>query len=589
VLAAVAATLAGAAGASAVVVKLRHNHYVSYQPLRHSHAGLSTFDVAFSNLDYNGGPVMPSNTNYTLYWDPAKAPRYPVGYKEGVDRYLEDLAHDSGGHENVDSVATQYDDAAGHFANYESHFGGEMTDIDEYPANGCSQATICLTDAQLQAELTKFVNEHELPTDLEAEYFLLLPPKVETCFEGTVCSAGANTPVYCAYHSNIPLAGGHELIYAVDGFVGSGIAELLCTDGNFPNGVSDSALEGGLSHEHNESTTDPEPNSAWADIAHEGFENGDKCRTGEEASEFGTALGEEAGVKWNQVVNGHHYWYQQEWSNQGHQCLQRFTFSGEQPVAAFTATPGTGDTVKFDASGSTAAGGVAHYNWQFNDGPGLSKPVETTTPTVSHTFPKTAPFNVALTVFAGDGTSMGTAHTVAAGSAPPAVTRVAPAKGPAAGGIKVTITGKNLGEANAVSFGGAGASFKVVTPSQITATAPAGSPGIVDVRVTTPWGTSPIALTDHYKYIPTVTEVSPNAGPKAGGTNVTISGSGFATGAGETIIKFGGSAATNVSCESSTRCTVTSPKHAVATVDVIATVNKVSSLKAPPGDQFTYS
>jgi hypothetical protein len=115
------------------------------------------------------------------------------------------------------------------------------------------------------------------------------------------------------------------------------------------------------------------------------------------------------------VVNGHLYWYQQEWSNQGHTCLQRFTFSGAEPTATFTAKPTSGNEVSFDASGSTAPGGVSRYGWQFNDGPGPSAPVETTSPTVSHTFPSKGPFLVALTVFAKDGTSIGTARRIEGG------------------------------------------------------------------------------------------------------------------------------------------------------------------------------
>ena len=54
-----------------------------------------------------------------------------------------------------------------------------------------------------------------------------------------------------------------------------------CDDGNHPNGTtSDGVLEGGLSHEHVESITDPEPNNAWTDFANgepTGYEIGDKC------------------------------------------------------------------------------------------------------------------------------------------------------------------------------------------------------------------------------------------------------------------------------------------------------------------------
>ena len=258
-----------ASSASAVIVTLKGGKTLSYQPLRGKAPARTfrPFDLFFTNLDYNGGPVMPSNTNYAVYWRPATAPEYPTDYQPGLNRYFEDLAHDSGGHENVDSVSAQYNDAAGEFANYESHFGGVLIDEDPYPANGCKRATKCLTDAQIQHELEKFIKAQGLPTDLTHEYFLLTPPKVESCFEpglATTCSAGSEAPFYCAYHGNFPVTGG-EIIYANDPYV-TGITG--CDDGNHPNkSTSDGALEGGLSHEHNESITDPEPNNAWSDFA----------------------------------------------------------------------------------------------------------------------------------------------------------------------------------------------------------------------------------------------------------------------------------------------------------------------------------
>src|SRR6476646_8660396 len=200
VLAAGCALAVIAAPASAVIVTIGNNRTVSAEPLRgQPHA--QPFDAFFSNLDYNGGPVMQSNTNYAVYWRPSGAPAYPSDYQGGVNQFFEDLAHDSGGHANVDSVATQYNDAAGQFAEYDSHFAGALIDTDPYPANGCKQATICLTDAQLRTELQNFVKANGLPMDLAHEYFLLTPPKVEDCFtaSGFECSAGAKNATYCAY------------------------------------------------------------------------------------------------------------------------------------------------------------------------------------------------------------------------------------------------------------------------------------------------------------------------------------------------------------------------------------------------------
>src|SRR5437588_8410153 len=99
---------AGASPAAAVIVHLRNGKAVSYQPLRGA-GTIRPFDEFFSNLDYSGGPVMASNTNYIIYWRPTSAGiTYPAEYKPGLKQYFEDLARDGGGHENTDSVSTQY-------------------------------------------------------------------------------------------------------------------------------------------------------------------------------------------------------------------------------------------------------------------------------------------------------------------------------------------------------------------------------------------------------------------------------------------------------------------------------------------------
>jgi len=321
----------GAASASAVIVRVGARS-LSYQPVPGAGAqlqpsrmqalpGLAPLMRSGPPLEYHGGPVMPANADYAFYWDPAGAPVYPAGYQAGLDRYFEDLAHDSGGVQNTDSVLTQYGDEAGEFANYDSLFAGALIDTDPYPPNGCSAAPICLTDEQLQTELTRYVTEHALPANLTHEYFMLTPPGVESCFEakGHSCSPGTSRPSYCAYHADIAVTGG-VIIYANDPFIS---AESGCDPGEeHPNDLpSDATIGGGLAHEHSESVTDPELD-AWYD--QRGNEVADKCATYQEASEFGEPLGRAPdGAKYNQVINGDLYWYQQEWSNLAGGCVQR--------------------------------------------------------------------------------------------------------------------------------------------------------------------------------------------------------------------------------------------------------------------------
>jgi PKD repeat protein len=393
-------------------------HPMDYVPIRGSK--VTPFDQVFTNMDYNGGPVMPSNTDYMVMWSPAGLSAYPAGYVSGLATYFSDLAHDSGGHQNADSVAAQYNDLTGAFAQNQTTFGGVLVDTDPYPPAQCPAAapvTACLTDPQIQTELTQFVTSRGLKTDLSHEYFLLPPPGVESCFSGDPnanpafggCSAGEplNLAFFCAYHENTSLS--PMLLYANDPFDAT---NPLCQDGNDPNGIADGEINGGLSHEHNESVSDPIPNDAWTNGAgaNQGQEIGDQC-VGQMGTPLGTAPN---GALYNQVINGHFYWYQEEWSNQTHSCLQRLTPSSARPHAKFTVTAGSGLTLNFDAHGSSAPGGVAEYVWQFNDAFG-AQTIEQTTPAISHTFPSAGAYSVGLTIMESDGTSTGTGGIVTTG------------------------------------------------------------------------------------------------------------------------------------------------------------------------------
>jgi alpha-tubulin suppressor-like RCC1 family protein len=172
----------------------------------------------------------------------------------------------------------------------------------------------------------------------------------------------------------------------------------------------------------------------------------------------------------------------------------------------------------------------------------------------------------------------------------PAVTKVAPAKGSAAGGTTVTVTGTNLTGATAVKFGStSSAAFTVKSDTQITATSPPESAvGTLDVTVTTLVGTTAISSSDHFKVAPSVTGLSANRGPNSGGTSVTVSGAGFGLGKTATVFKFGAAKAQSVECGSSTQCTAIAPAHAGGAVDVKATVSGVASPKSRPADVFTY-
>jgi len=421
--AALVVSMVAASSAMAVLKRLSNGHAVSYQPLRTAAQGPTPFDSTFNNLDYNGGPVMPSNTDIMLFWSPKGYNAYQSQeYVTGIEQYWKDLQADSGGNQNVDSISTQYGDTTGAFANYQVTYGGAILDTNPYPASQCPtgpRITNCLTDAQLQAEVERVAAAYNIPADLTHEIFVITPPHVVGCFTNDAsqnyggCSVGepASLAYYCAYHSNT--AATPMRFYAFDPYV-TGFKYgkyLACDSGNYPNGPSDGAIDGGMAHEHNESITDPIPNDAWTQGAgaQHGYENGDLC-----AYTYGATLGTHNGVPYNQVINGHYYYYQTMWSNDGATCLQRYTPSGPMPTASFTSSGASSDqaplTVNFDGSGSSPS--TTDYSWQFNDSaPGCTttcnETIESTTPTIAHTFPAAGIYSVGLAAFQSSGLSAG--------------------------------------------------------------------------------------------------------------------------------------------------------------------------------------
>jgi hypothetical protein len=170
----------------------------------------------------------------------------------------------------------------------------------------------------------------------------------------------------------------------------------------------------------------------------------------------------------------------------------------------------------------------------------------------------------------------------------PAVTGVKPASGPGAGGTKVTVSGVDFARTTSVLFGSTAAtSFTVnAAGTSIVASAPAASAGTVDIKVTTPLGTSPAIQPDEYTYLgPVVSSVAPVSGPGAGGTKVTIHGSAF-NGANQVL--FGSTAATSFTVNAAgTSITAYAPAASAGTVDITVTTPGGSSAVVP-ADEFTY-
>jgi len=170
---------------------------------------------------------------------------------------------------------------------------------------------------------------------------------------------------------------------------------------------------------------------------------------------------------------------------------------------------------------------------------------------------------VDVTVSTADGTSATSAadqfkYLAACGGSTPTMTSVSPTSGTAAGGTSVTINGSALQGVTAILFGPNAATGIACAAdgTHCTATAPA---GVGNVTVTAKAGTQSVVGSAAYAYIPSLASISPTSGTPRGGTVVTITGTGFDTTAGATSFFFGSSAATGVSCTSSTQCTAVTP------------------------------
>ena len=180
----------------------------------------------------------------------------------------------------------------------------------------------------------------------------------------------------------------------------------------------------------------------------------------------------------------------------------------------------------------------------------------------------------------------------------PRVTSVSPSTGALTGGTTLTITGSGFAPGATVTIGGqAAATVSAVTPTQITVTTPAGPPGNATVLVTNPGGAiSGLATAFQYSSTPqpqpqvplpgattTITGVTPSTGPSAGGTAISIYGTGFQSGASVTISGISVSA----TVVSSTQITAVTPAVS-GTGSVTVTVTNPGAATVSLPSAFTY-
>ena len=175
------------------------------------------------------------------------------------------------------------------------------------------------------------------------------------------------------------------------------------------------------------------------------------------------------------------------------------------------------------------------------------------------------------------------------GQAATKVLSIAPGTGPLAGGNTVAIIATGLVAASdtTVLFGNKAAIIKSVLPGAHTALVIAPKaivPGQVDVTVQTSKGTDKLAGGYKYLDVLSITDVTPPVGPSAGGTTITIHGSGFAKG--KPAVKVGALPAAAIAVVSDAELQAVTPPGAAGYVDVVV---KVGDAIAAKKNAFSYS
>ena len=326
--------------------------------------------VSDRDVTYHGGWVMRTNTTYAIYWVP---PGYTCGasdpscsdYEVGINRYFRDVAAASGSNSNVYSVDTEYYDDTGAIA-YQSTFAHAAIDSAPFPpydpGTSCSVGgyPVCLTDQQAKDEIQKIITATGWPDGESILFSLMTPESVAWCTTGSDhhCAPGAT----CAWHGGFMGSDGQPVVYTLEPF-----AATDGCDGDppnpSPNGDAADATVNLISHEMNEAITDPWGTGWYAgDTSHEIADP--PC-----AWNFGNPLGMAPnGQPYNQVINGHYYWLQMEWSNDGSHCVQRYVPGVDLPTnltaPVITGAAGVGQVLS--TSNGTWAGEPTSYayRWQ---------------------------------------------------------------------------------------------------------------------------------------------------------------------------------------------------------------------------------
>jgi len=164
------------------------------------------------------------------------------------------------------------------------------------------------------------------------------------------------------------------------------------------------------------------------------------------------------------------------------------------------------------------------------------------------------------------------------------VAGITPNHGPMVGGTLIEITGTGFYGHPTITVNGIPCAFDSRSgDTNLYCVTGAGPAGLGNVVVTNEDSGTATAVNAYTYEGPTIGSIDPNHGPIAGGTTITITGTGFAVG---TTITVGGAPCTAVNIISATQVTCVTADHAAGAVDVVVTVPAFGTTTSSGG--FTY-
>jgi hypothetical protein len=250
-------------------------------------ARVGTADNSPFDLSYLGGKVLTAATSYAVYVN-CVVPATPItcwgsGGLSPVT-FLQDLNRS-----NYLQIVNQYiaADAKGKFPAIALRTRAKFAD----PHSATLQEIFhILSDAVITTGTAGY----------NTIYHVFLPQGTNMCIDATDCYAPDDPAnwTFCAFHGSVNLASGQHVLFTLEPYQGIDGCEL---PGQTPHGLID-ATASTLSHELIETITDPDQDG-WVNGLF-GFEMSDICFS------FGK----------NELLNGHNYFLQLEYSNALHLC-----------------------------------------------------------------------------------------------------------------------------------------------------------------------------------------------------------------------------------------------------------------------------